>query len=399
MIYLPAILSRIVLKMPIFNETIPLSLYVHIPWCVRKCPYCDFNSHTATGALPEEAYVAGLMQDLDKYLPMVSGRELSSIFFGGGTPSLFSAHAIEKILRGVEQRLPLGKHIEITLEANPGTIDQKNFKDFRTAGINRLSLGVQSLQDTKLKVLGRIHDRANAMEAIQIAKKAGFDNFNLDIMYGLPEQTIEDALNDINDALEFNPKHFSWYQLTIEPNTVFYRYPPPLPQDDYIWEMQVAGQALLKSSGFEQYEVSAYAQQARQCIHNLNYWEFGDYLGIGAGAHSKITLNDTVVRFAQVRQPATYLARKDNLNLNPLTTEDLIFEFMLNALRLTNGVPVNYFKERTGLDLQTIAPELERTQKLNLLHATSDYLCATEQGARYLNDLLLHFSACTREQP
>lgn len=377
--------------MPIFKETIPLSLYVHIPWCVRKCPYCDFNSHTAQGALPEEAYVAGLMQDLDNYLPLVAGRKLVSIFFGGGTPSLFSAQAIEQILNGTRARLPFANDIEITLEANPGTVDQKNFKDFRQAGVNRLSLGVQSLQVSKLKALGRIHDSANAMKAIEVAKSAGFENFNLDIMYGLPEQTIDEAMLDIQTALEFKPKHFSWYQLTIEPNTVFYRHPPVLPQDDYLWEMQLAGQALLKSAGFEQYEVSAYSLPNRECVHNRNYWEFGDYLGIGAGAHSKITLDHSIIRFAQMRQPKDYLARKENLKAKQIDPKDLVFEFMLNALRLTKGVPSNYFSARTGLAIETIEAELTRAIKLNLLKNDPDYLCATVQGMRYLNDLLLYF--------
>lgn len=371
---------------------IPLSLYIHIPWCVRKCPYCDFNSHALQGLLPEKAYIAGLMMDLEHYSPLLGDRQLTSIFFGGGTPSLFSAASIESILKGVESRVPFADDIEITLEANPGTIDQQHFKDYRLAGINRLSLGIQSLQDDKLKTLGRIHDRSNALAGIEIARAAGFDNFNLDIMYGLPNQSIEDALSDIQCALATGPSHFSWYQLTIEPNTVFYRYPPALPHDDFVWEMQQAGQALLQSHGFTQYEVSAYARDHKECRHNRNYWEFGDYLGIGAGAHSKLTLADSVIRFAQVRQPKDYLARMECKAGKAVSAKDLIFEFMLNALRLVQGVPASYFVERTGVPLNTIQNELKKLRSLDLLQADANYLRTTEKGLRYLNEVLLQFT-------
>jgi putative oxygen-independent coproporphyrinogen III oxidase len=383
--------------MLIFKEKLPLSLYIHIPWCVRKCPYCDFNSHQAKQAsLPEELYVAALMQEFSSRLEFIQDRPIKSIFFGGGTPSLFSAKSIEQILNGVAKNAALETNIEVTLEANPGTIDQVRFMGFRSAGINRLSLGIQSLQDDKLKTLGRIHDRANAMQAIALAKQAGFENFNLDLMYALPKQSLEDALQDIQDALAFGPSHFSWYQLTIEPNTAFYRQPPPLPADDLIWEMQLAGQQVLSEAGFKQYEVSAYANAANihgECVHNRNYWEFGDYLGIGAGAHSKITDHAAgkVLRFSQVRHPKDYLdgMKRQTLNANPLQEKDLIFEFMLNALRLTNGLPINLFSQRSGLEFKKIEPLLAKAKQLGLImdYLETQHLCTTELGMKFLNDL------------
>lgn len=381
--------------MPIFTKNLPLSLYVHIPWCVRKCPYCDFNSHAAKDSLPEELYVAALLQELDSHLPLIQDRPLVSIFFGGGTPSLFSGKAIAQILDGVAKRMGINPGIEITLEANPGTIDQSRFSDFRTAGVNRLSLGIQSLQDDKLKTLGRIHDSAHAIQAIQLAKKAGFTDFNVDLMYGLPEQTRADAMQDISSALRFEPTHLSWYQLTIEPNTVFYKRRPTLPADELIWDMQLAGQQLLQESGFLQYEVSAYAQPQQQCRHNVNYWTFGDYLGIGAGAHSKITdsKTGTVVRFAQVRQPNDYLnpIKRQALQMKPVSDADLLFEFMLNALRLTDGVPVELFTTHTGLDMQQLAPSLAEAKKRGLMCDDAKRLCASELGMRFLNDLTAMF--------
>lgn len=395
---MPPILTRnswLYIHMLNFQEKLPLSLYIHIPWCVQKCPYCDFNSHQAKTTLPEDLYVEGLIQELDSRLPLLQYRPLTSIFFGGGTPSLFSAKAIEKILEAVAKRITFASNIEITLEANPGTIDEANFSGFRTAGINRLSLGIQSLQDDKLKILGRIHDRANAMHAIKIAKAAGFDNFNLDLMYGLPQQTIADALSDIESALAFQPTHFSWYQLTIEPNTAFYKTPPPLPADELIWDMQLAGQALLNTNGFKQYEVSAYATANKECLHNRNYWEFGDYLGIGAGAHSKITDTDMgcVQRFSQVRHPKDYLIASKRLALEPniIQEKDLIFEFMLNALRLNNGVPVTLFQQRTGLSLTYIQPIITAAQQRGLLTNDTEYLRTTELGKKFLNDLTMMF--------
>lgn len=375
--------------------SIPLSLYIHIPWCVRKCPYCDFNSHEAKASLPEELYVAGLIQELDSRLHFIQDRPLKSIFFGGGTPSLFSAKSIGQILDAVAKRVSMDTQIEITLEANPGTIDQAHFGGFRMAGINRLSIGIQSLQDDKLKILGRIHDRANAMHAIKYAKDAGFNNFNLDIMYGLPHQTMQDALQDIQDALAFQPTHFSWYQLTIEPNTVFYRKPPPLPADELIWDMQLAGQELLQTAGFKQYEISAYSCANQQCLHNKNYWEFGDYLGLGAGAHSKITNHATgeVVRFSQVRQPKDYLdaSKRQRLQTNVIAEKDLIFEFMLNALRLSDGVPAILFTQHTGIPLSRIESILSLAIERGLLIDNKNHLRPTELGKKFLNNLTMMF--------
>jgi putative oxygen-independent coproporphyrinogen III oxidase len=381
--------------LPKFTAPLPLSLYIHIPWCVRKCPYCDFNSHTSKGSLPEELYVNALLQELDSHLEQVQNRPLVSIFFGGGTPSLFSAHAIARILDGVAKRIVMDPAVEITLEANPGTIDEGNFKGYRAAGVNRLSLGIQSLQDDKLKALGRIHDRDYALRAIKIAKEAGFSNFNLDIMFGLPNQTIADAMHDIETALSYAPTHFSWYQLTIEPNTLFYHQRPQLPIDDLIWDMQLSGQALIHSSGLVQYEVSAYAQSERDCRHNRNYWEFGDYLGIGAGAHSKMTNMETqqAVRFSQVRNPKDYLNASLREKHQPtlLATNDLIFEFMLNALRLTEGFPASLFSQRTGIALDDIKPIVKNAQQRGLLLAHSDHICPSESGKKFLNDLISMF--------
>lgn len=387
--------------MPTFTVAPPLSLYIHLPWCVRKCPYCDFNSHEMKDALPEALYVSTLLQELDAYLPLIGNRPIISIFFGGGTPSLFSASMIEKIIAGVEKRTSVNSNAEVTMEANPGTIDQMRFKDFRLAGINRLSLGIQSLQDAKLKTLGRIHDRDHAMRAITIAKEAGFTNFNLDLMYGLPNQTIEESIDDLEMALTFQPSHLSWYQLTIEPNTVFYKQTPVLPHEDTIWEMQLAGQAVLHRHGLIQYEVSAYSLPNQQCVHNLNYWKFGDYLGIGAGAHSKITDlgKETVMRFSQVKQPRDYLDKnKRRIFTLPtaswiqhLSQPALIFEFMLNALRLTDGTPAELFTLRTGLPLTDITSLLMTAKQRGLLLDDGKRLCASALGSRYLNDLVTLF--------
>lgn len=371
---------------------LPLSLYIHIPWCVRKCPYCDFNSHQAKSSLPEDLYVAALKDELSRHLSLIQQRPIKSIFFGGGTPSLFSPHAIGKILDEVAGKITLDPKIEITLEANPGTIDQANFSGFRTAGINRLSLGIQSLQNDKLKTLGRIHDRDHAISGINIAKQAGFENFNLDLMFGLPEQTLDDALSDLQDALSFEPTHFSWYQLTIEPNTAFYKKPPVLPHEDKIWEMQLAGQEKLQSAGYKQYEVSAYSKPDKQCLHNLNYWEFGDYLGLGAGAHSKMTDHESgkILRFSQVRHPKDYLDVNKRRIFQPhhVSEKDLIFEFMLNSLRLTDGVPVDWFAERTNIELKSIEQITSTAKARGLLIDDDKQLCATELGKRFLNDLI-----------
>jgi len=377
--------------MLIFNETLPLSLYIHIPWCVRKCPYCDFNSHEAKSSLPEELYVAALIQELESRLHFIQNRPIKSIFFGGGTPSLFSAKSIAQILEAVAKKTDMSGNTEITLEANPGTIDQVRFSGFRSAGINRLSMGIQSLQDDKLKTLGRIHDRNNAMRAIQLAREAGFDNFNLDIMYGLPDQSIEDAMQDLRDALAFEPAHFSWYQLTIEPNTLFYRQRPALPADDMIWDMQLTGQEYLRQAGYRQYEVSAYSQAGKECLHNRNYWEFGDYLGLGAGAHSKITDAESgaVMRFSQVKHPKDYLdgAKRQHINLSYIQDNDLVFEFMLNALRLTDGVSAELFARHTGIALERIELLLSAAKQRGLMINDAERLCASELGMKFLNDL------------
>lgn len=374
---------------------LPLSLYIHIPWCVRKCPYCDFNSHEIKNALPEEAYVMALLEELDSHLHWIQNRSLISIFFGGGTPSLFSPKMITQLLEGIAKKVNLLPQIEITLEANPGTIDQVRFKDFNHAGINRISLGIQSFQNDKLKILGRIHDRDHAIRAISLAQEAGFTNFNLDLMYGLPEQTLEEALLDIETALQFSPPHFSWYQLTIEPNTLFFHQRPSLPHDDMLWEMQMAGQRLIKEFGLEQYEVSAYSLPQKTCLHNHNYWEFGDYLGIGAGAHSKITDSKTgsVVRFSQIKHPRDYLNPTKRLSPNPTSVaeKDLIFEFMLNTLRLTQGVSIDLFTARTGIALQKIKPLLTAAKKQKLLLNDASRIRASELGKRFLNDLVMMF--------
>ncbi|MBA3662442.1 MAG: radical SAM family heme chaperone HemW [Gammaproteobacteria bacterium] len=376
--------------MPISPENIPLSLYIHVPWCVRKCPYCDFNSHELKDNLPEQLYLAALAQELESKIEMLNGRSIRSIFFGGGTPSLLSGQAIETILTHIRTILPLSTALEITLEANPGTVDENRFKAFFQAGVNRLSLGVQSLQSDKLEVLGRIHDRAGAVRAIHAAQKAGFENINIDLMYGLPQQSIADALDDLKEVMAFKPNHLSWYQLTLEPNTFFYHQPPVLPHEDLIWDMQIAGHALLATEGYAQYEVSAYAKHSHACQHNLNYWQFGDYLGIGPGAHSKLTLTDQVIRFAQVKNPRDYLDanKRSQFNPTPLTTNDLVFEFMLNALRLTEGISVKLFTERTGSTLLPIQDILQEAIKRDLLIQSDQCLCPTVKGQRYLNNLM-----------
>lgn len=374
---------------------IPLSLYIHLPWCVRKCPYCDFNSHESQKNIPEEAYVAALTKDLDENLPAIWGKGLVSIFFGGGTPSLFTPQSIETILTVLHSRLRFGADTEITLEANPGTIDETRFKGFKQAGINRLSIGIQSLQNDKLTALGRIHHRDHALRAIEMATYADFDNFNLDLMHGLPGQSVQDALSDINDCLQFKPPHLSWYQLTIEPNTYFHHQPPKLPKEDILWDIQEQGKTVLAQAGLYSYEVSAYAKPGHECVHNRNYWEFGDYLGIGAGAHSKITDSSekTITRHWQVKNPKDYLdpAKKMTANQSVLTPKDIIFEFMLNALRLTKGVSTDLFIQRTRLTLDSIEPILKIAKQKKLLLDSSKQICATELGQRFLNDLISLF--------
>jgi oxygen-independent coproporphyrinogen-3 oxidase len=372
----------------------PLALYIHIPWCVRKCPYCDFNSHAAGPSLPEEEYVDALLADLDRDLGHVHGRELTSIFFGGGTPSLFSAKALGRLLQGVQQRVPFASDIEITLEANPGTFEQAKFRDYRSLGINRLSIGVQSFQEAKLKALGRIHNGDEAIRAADMARAAGFDNFNLDLMHGLPEQSIEDALYDLRTAIAQGPTHLSWYQLTMEPNTVFWSQPPQLPEDDLLWDIQEAGQALLAAEGYAQYEVSAYAQAGSQARHNLNYWSFGDFLGIGAGAHAKLSAPDgRIIRSWKTRLPKDYLdpAKAFQAGERVLDAEELPFEFLMNVLRLTEGAPTALFEQRTGLPLASLEQARREAEARQLLQSDPQRLVATREGQLFLNDLLQHF--------
>ncbi|SUD62029.1 coproporphyrinogen III oxidase [Ectopseudomonas oleovorans] len=374
----------------------PLALYIHIPWCVRKCPYCDFNSHAAGPTLPEEEYVDALLADLDADLQHVHGRPLTSIFFGGGTPSLFSDRALGRLLEGVERRIAFAPDIEITLEANPGTFEQAKFKGYRSLGINRLSIGVQSFQEAKLKALGRIHNGDEAIRAADMARAAGFDNFNLDLMHGLPEQSIEDALFDLRTAISQGPTHLSWYQLTMEPNTVFWSQPPELPEADLLWDIQEAGQALLAAEGYAQYEVSAYAQPGKQARHNLNYWTFGDFLGIGAGAHAKLsTRAGRIQRTWKTRLPKDYLdpAKAFQAGERLLAADELPFEFLMNVLRLTEGAPAELFSQRTGLPLQQLEQARREAERQGLLQADPARLAATTKGQLFLNDLLQQFLA------
>nr|WP_235978859.1 radical SAM family heme chaperone HemW [Pseudomonas carbonaria] len=377
-------------------ELPPLAAYIHIPWCVRKCPYCDFNSHAAGPELPEEAYVDALLADLDADLTHVHGRELTSIFFGGGTPSLFSAAALGRLLEGVERRVPFARDIEITLEANPGTFEQAKFSAYRRLGINRLSIGIQSFQESQLKALGRIHDGAEAIRAADMARAAGFDNFNLDLMHGLPGQTVEDALADLRTAIAQAPTHLSWYQLTLEPNTVFWNQPPTLPEDDILWDIQEAGQALLAEHGYAQYEISAYARDGRRARHNLNYWTFGDFLGIGAGAHAKLSTPDGLIRRTwKTRLPKDYLdpAKRFQAGERRLEADELPFEFLMNVLRLSEGAPAALFTARTGLPLASLSAGRHEAERRGLLEADPQRLVATAKGQLFLNDLLQLFLA------
>lgn len=375
----------------------PLSLYIHIPWCVRKCPYCDFNSHAAADGWPERAYIDALLLDLEAELPAVTGRAVATIFIGGGTPSLFSAEGIARLLDGVRARVVLAPDAEITLEANPGTAESGKFRGFRQAGVNRLSLGIQSFDPNHLRALGRIHGREEALAAAELARAAGFSNFNLDLMFGLPEQTEAEALADIHTALALAPTHLSFYQLTLEPNTVFHKYPPRLPEDDDIWTIQRACQSALAGRGYRQYEVSAYAREGWRCRHNLNYWRFGDYLGIGAGAHGKITdpATGTVTRTWKIKHPQHYLDAGGQPGLQggraTVATEALPFEFLMNALRLKEGFPEPLFAERTGLPLDALAPELCHCLDEGLLERQGGHIRCTDLGFNFLDNILQRF--------
>lgn len=391
----------------------PLSLYVHIPWCVRKCPYCDFNSHQKNGELPESEYIDALLRDFADDLPWISGqkqedvqgREIASIFFGGGTPSLFSARAYERLFNGLLQHVRFAADIEITLEANPGTAERDKFADYRRAGINRLSIGIQSFDDAQLQNLGRIHGSDDGRKAIEFARQAGFDNLNVDIMYGLKEQSLASALADLEEAISFAPEHLSWYQLTIEPNTEFFKRPPALPPEDELIDIQDSGLALLKQHGYARYEVSAFAREGRRSRHNLNYWRFGDYLGIGAGAHGKITLANSssaeqsqILRTRKTRQPGHYLEAARSLlptafraETTAIATEDLALEFMLNVLRLQEGFTAAQFEAATGLGFEVVQKQVESLQDKALLIDESGVIRPTEKGQQFLNSVLEEF--------
>jgi oxygen-independent coproporphyrinogen-3 oxidase len=369
----------------------PLSLYVHFPWCVRKCPYCDFNSHEARGAIPEEAYVAALIADLEAALPQVWGRSVTSIFFGGGTPSLMSGEAVDRLLAAFRARLPLLPEAEITLEANPGTAEAEKFAAYRAAGVNRISLGIQSFDDAKLAALGRIHSGFDAHHAIELALRH-FERVNLDLMYALPQQTLAAARRDLETAVTYGPQHLSAYHLTLEPNTAFHHAPPPLPDDDLAADMQEMAEETLAAAGYENYETSAFAKPGGRCRHNLNYWNFGDYLGIGAGAHGKISFPDRIVREARLRNPKDYLAAAERVQeRHDIARSDLPFEFMMNALRLTAGFESRLFEERTGLSLAVIHAELLAAQRDGLLEMTPQHVRPTRAGRRFLNRLLQSF--------
>ena len=374
---------------------VPLSLYVHIPWCVRKCPYCDFNSHQAPGALDQTAYVDALLLDLQSELARRPLPAVRSIFIGGGTPSLFDGASIARLLDGIARRLTLVSDVEITLEANPGTAEAARFAAYRRAGVNRLSIGVQSLDDDRLAALGRIHSADEARSAFRMARSAGFDNINLDLMYGLPGQTPAAALDDLGAVLGLGPEHLSWYQLTLEPNTLFHHHPPPLPDEDSLADMMEQGQAALADAGYRQYEISAYARDGRRCRHNLNYWQFGDYLGIGAGAHGKLTSPGPVIRRrSKQRLPAAYVdaaAGGAVARERRIERDELAVEFFLNTLRLSDGVSADLFEARTGLRLQALAEPLARARELGLMSDDPVRLQASALGLRYLNDLLALF--------
>jgi putative oxygen-independent coproporphyrinogen III oxidase len=387
----------------------PLSLYIHIPWCIRKCPYCDFNSHQANDDIPEAEYVAALRYDLEQDQALAQGRKLTSIFFGGGTPSMLSAQAIAKILADAQAIIGFEDDIEITLEANPGTFEQEKFVGFRAAGVNRLSIGIQSFQDRQLQLLGRVHGREEALRAVSVARSAGFDNINLDLMHGLPEQDLAAACADLQQAIALAPEHISWYQLTIEQNTAFYSAPPVLPEEEILADIQDAGQALLAQAGYAQYEVSAYARNQQRARHNINYWEFGDYLGIGAGAHGKITQpnNNTILRLWKTRTPKHYLenaqSQKISTNLSGhqnvfgggselLSPQSLPLEFMMNALRLNEGAPQAYFSARTGLPFSVIELQWAELVKQGLVLSPRVHLAASPLGHRFLNRVLASFT-------
>ncbi|MBQ4793484.1 radical SAM family heme chaperone HemW [Pectobacterium versatile] len=372
----------------------PLSLYIHIPWCVQKCPYCDFNSHALKGDVPHQEYVDHLLADLDADLPLASGRELHSIFIGGGTPSLLSAEAMQALLDGVRARIPLTPDAEITMEANPGTVEADRFSGYQRAGINRISIGVQSFDPQKLTRLGRIHGPDEARRAAHLATGLELRSFNLDLMHGLPDQSLEEALDDLRQAIALNPPHLSWYQLTIEPNTLFSSRPPTLPDDDALWDIYEQGHALLSAAGYQQYETSAYAKPGYQCQHNLNYWRFGDYLGIGCGAHGKLTFSDgRILRTVKVRHPRGYMQGTYLDKQYDVANDDRPFEFFMNRFRLLEAAPREDFTAYTGLEEHSIRPQLDLALAQGYLTETATHWQITEHGKLFLNSLLELFLA------
>ncbi|WP_313106443.1 radical SAM family heme chaperone HemW [Pseudescherichia vulneris] len=372
----------------------PLSLYIHIPWCVQKCPYCDFNSHALKGEVPHDDYVQHLLSDLDADAPWAQGREVQTIFIGGGTPSLLSGPAMQTLLDGVRARLNLAADAEITMEANPGTVEADRFVDYQRAGVNRISIGVQSFNEAKLTRLGRIHGPEEAKRAARLATGLGLRSFNLDLMHGLPDQTLEEALDDLRQAIELNPPHLSWYQLTIEPGTLFGSRPPVLPDDDSLWEIFEQGHQLLTAAGYQQYETSAYAKPGYQCQHNLNYWRFGDYLGIGCGAHGKVTFPDgRILRTAKTRHPRGYMQGTYRDRQHDVETADKPFEFFMNRFRLLEPAPRGEFTRYTGLDESAIRPQIARALALNYVTESAEAWQITEHGKLFLNSLLELFLA------
>ncbi len=387
----PALAERSQLR---FDSLPPLALYVHLPWCVRKCPYCDFNSYEAKGSLPENEYVTALLRDFESERSLLQGREIHSIFIGGGTPSLFSGAAVSRLLSGIRGLAPVARDAEVTLEANPGAIEVGRFAEFRLAGITRLSIGIQSFRDEQLRSLGRVHSADEAKRAVDAARMAGFDNFNLDLMYGLPADTVEGAIADLQRAVALQPAHVSWYQLTLEPNTAFARRPPRLPNDERVSEIEACGRELLGAAGYQRYEISAYALPGRQCEHNNNYWRFGDYLGIGAGAHGKVTRIDsqTIERRAKTRNPRTYAQGAGSPNACSIerieSARQTALEFLINALRLVDGVSERCFVERAGQPVSVLADSRDKARALGWLDTEHGMLRATPRGLQLLNPLL-----------
>lgn len=370
-------------------------LYIHFPWCERKCPYCDFNSHVSGQALPEAEMVTALINDYTSDLETYGARPIDSLFIGGGTPSLISAKSMARLLDGIDRLTPLSDTTEITMEANPGSSEQEKFSGYRAAGVNRLSIGIQSFNSEHLKRLGRIHSREEADHAIKAAQAAGFQRINIDLMYGLPDQTLKQALQDVEQGLSYNTGHLSWYQLTIEPNTVFYKQRPPLPDDDAIADIADEGEHFITQSGLKRYEVSAFATTGQECRHNINYWRFGDYFGIGAGAHGKISYNNHVIRTAKQRMPDSYLQASDRASRlaveSSLDEEQLISEFMLNALRLREGAEISLFQRSTGLAPECMHNTWRRLQAQGLMVEGSEHLQTTELGWRFLNSVIESF--------